>query len=684
MKQLSSVLLASIFCIVSLHVRAQESADFCEQTQALLILLKNEHLAPKPLDDAFSEAVFDLFIDNIDPYKQFLIKDDSLALTTDRQRIDDFLKTGTCSFITKYSNKLATRITQVRAQLNSLRDTQLDYSGTDTLRFSVKNLDRVLPNETSLETYWNKTIRYKTLSSLIEKDSVISNVRKNFGKLEKKVRQEVIDNELCELEGLYKSDAALLNQTQELFLNAITAYHDPNSTFFNVSEKVSFENTVATTSLSFGFYVEKNNSSDVIVSGIIPGSPAFFNDNFEENDIILSLSSGKDTLDTSCVDQAVLDNFIFDPTHDMVTFTLKKKSGAITKVTLEKDDQGEQENSVSAYVLQRKVPIGYLQFSSFYTDFESPNGLGVANDVVKALFALKKSNIEALVIDLRNNGGGSLKEAVDLCGMFIDKGPVAIFGDKDELELLGDSKKGVLFSKPILVLVNGFSASASELFAGVLQDYNRALIVGSTTYGKSSSQLIDPLQEDTSLGYTKVTTHQFFRVTGKSVQSQGIIPDIVLPDVYDNFTQAEKFLPYALANTSVKVTLPHKAYTKINLSPLIASSTARVAKNNMLSEIKKINKIWVDKILSPHYQYPLTLDAVYNESNKNLEVWETFIKFQKEYRSNITVSATETAEKLLKYDPEKMEIDIKIREDLQKDPAIEEAYEILTELLKIK
>jgi carboxyl-terminal processing protease len=684
MKQLTAIFFASIFCIVSSPLKAQENIDFCEQTQALLFLLENKHLAPKPIDNTFSEAIFDLFLDKVDPYKRFLIKEDSLALAKDRQHLDDFLKNNTCSFIENFSNKLAARIIQVRSQLNTLRDANLDYSGVDTLYLSVKNLERILPNEKALDEYWNKTIRFKTLSSLIENDSVVGNIQKNFATLEKNTRQGVIDKELCELEGVFKSDANLLKKTQEHFLNAITGYYDPNSTFFNVSEKVSFENSVATTSLSFGFSIDRNNSYDLIVSGIVPGSPAFFNDNFEENDIIISLSSGNETLNTSCIAEEVLDNFIFDPLHNKVTFTLKKKTGTIINVTLEKSDQGEQKNTVLAYVLQRELPVGYLQFSSFYTDLESPNGLGIANDVAKQLFALKKSNIEALIIDLRNNGGGSLKEAVDLCGMFIDKGPVAIFGAKDELELLGDSKKGVLFSKPILVLINGFSASASELFAGVMQDYNRALIVGSTTYGKSSSQRIDPLLEDISFGYTKVTTHQFFRVTGKSIQSRGIIPDIVVPDVYDNFTQAEKYLPYALKNTSVKVTMPHKSYSKLNLSPLIISSAARVEKNKMFYEIQKINKTWIDKVVSPAYHYQLSLEAVYGERANNELLWKTFLKFQEEYSSSLTVLTTETAKKLLIYDPEKRETDSKIREELQKDPAIEEAYEILTELLKIK
>lgn len=684
MKQLIVILFISIFCSVSSQVKTQEPVDFCKQTQALLFLLERKHLAPKPINDSFSEGVFDLFLDKIDPYKRFFIVEDSLELTKDRQRLDDYLKNGSCSFMDSFSTKIAERIVQIRLQLNALRDAKLDYSGKDTLYFSVKNSEQFLPNEAALATYWNKTIRFKTLSSLVENDSVLETLQKNFVTLEKKTRQGVIDKQLCELEGYYKSDADLKKQIQEHFLNAITGYHDPNSTFFTISEKVSFENSVATTSLSFGFYTDRTANNDLIVSGIVPGSVAFFNDNFEENDIILSLSSGKKTLNTSCVAQEVLDSFIFDPNHNKVTFTLKKKTGAVVDVTLEKSDQGEQENTVLAYVLEREVPIGYLQFSSFYTDFESPNGLGVANDVAKQLLALRKSNIEALVIDLRNNGGGSLKEAVDLCGMFIDKGPVALFGANNELELLGDAKKGVLFSKPILVLVNGFSASASELFSGVMQDYNRALIVGSTTYGKSSSQLIDPIPGNKSFGFTKLTTHQFFRVTGKSIQSQGIVPDIVVPDVYDNFTQAEKFLPYALKNTSVTVTLPHQAYKKIYVAPIVVSSAARVAKNDMFSEIRQINKTWIDKIVAPSYQYPLSLEAVNKENIANQLLWQTFLEFQNNYNSTVMVVTTETDKQMLAYDPDKRETDSKTREDLQKDPAIEEAYEILLDVLKVK
>lgn len=681
MKHIFSAFLFGLFLFSTNYLQAQDDTEFCDQTNALITLLKNEHLSPKPVNDTFSEAVFDIFLDRIDPYKRFLTKKDSSFLAQDRHLIDNYVTTGDCSFLNKYTSTLNEKIAAARTLLEQYRTKALDYTGKDTLYFSSKDFDEYLENEIAFNDYWSKGVRYKVLSTLIEKDSVIANTKKNFTTLEASVRTEIINKELCKLERLATEEELQL-YVQEYFLNAIAAFHDPNSTFFNVSDKSSFENSLSTHSLSFGFYVEHNNNNDLVIVGIIPGSAAFFNENFEEDDIILKVASNGSELSTRCIDREKFDNFIFEPSHKEVLFTLKKKNGKTKEVLLEKSDKGEPTNVVTSYVLTGEKPVGYLQFSSFYTDFESPNGLGVANDVAKQLYTLKRSTIEGLIIDLRNNGGGSLKEAVDLCGMFIDKGPVTIFSaSEDEVELYGDSKKGVLFAKPIIVLVNSFSASASELFAGVMQDYNRALIVGTTTYGKSSSQVILPLQENSSLGFSKVTTHQFFRVTGKSIQSQGIIPDISLPDIYESISQPESSLPFSLANTSMPVTMAHKPYPKIQFENIKANSLVRIKNNGMFNAIIDINHLLLNKVVKPNYQYPLTLDSVFNDETESISIWENYSTLQESYHSKITIKNTQQKEKLLQYDPEKKVTNTKLREDLQKDPILEETYLILSGLL---
>src|SRR5690606_9880516 len=384
--------------------------------------------------------------------------------------------------------------------------------------------------------YWNKRLRYLIISEAIDRDSVWSSLDKNFKTLEKELKPKIIQNQLCLIDEMLQKNGSLDVMVQELFLNAFTSYQDPNSSFFNDVDKTLFEASVSNSQLTFGITTTKNKDGDIVIAHISPGSPASLNGNFEDNDIIKSLTAKKQVLETYCVSNDDITAFISDEKNNTIIFKLKKQNGSIQDVELINSILKVEENTTTGYVLQSTTNVGYIKIPGFYTDLESPNGLGLANDVAKELYKFDKEDIKGLILDLRFNGGGSMKEAADLSGMFINRGPLAILKfNNGETFTVKDMNRGSLFQKPIVILIDNFSASASELFAAAMQDYNRAVIVGSPSHGKSSAQVILPLDEEGTLGFTKLTTEAFYRVTGKSHQSIGVTPDIVLPSLHDNF-----------------------------------------------------------------------------------------------------------------------------------------------------
>ncbi|MAP55994.1 S41 family peptidase [Altibacter sp.] len=670
----------AFFSIITIF--AQDASLFCEQTQALKQLIEKEHVRPKPLDDSLSKGIYDQFLDQLDPNKRFFTTEDVTVFETDMLQIDDYLRAGSCGFISKYSQKLTERIEFAKHSLLSLKDQVLDYSGTDTLVFTPGNTFKYVTTEAEMAKYWNKKVRYGVLMRLIEEDSSVASIQQNFKKREALAKPLVIQSEVCILDELLHQNGGIERFVHEAFLNAYASYMDPNTLFFNDTEKSVFESALSKNSLSFGFMTSKNDSGEIVIEYITPGSSAHRHEDFEEGDIIKALKSGKDTMELVCVSNEDIQAFTQDEAHHTIEFRLKKQDGSIKTVTLSKAAIKVEENTVLGYVLGTDTKIGYINIPSFYTDFESWDGLGLANDLAKELYKLEQENIAALIIDLRFNGGGSMKEATDLSGMFVDRGPLSIIKYKDgETSTLKDAKRGMLFTKPLLLLVNGFSASASEFFAGAMQDYNRAIIVGTPTYGKSSAQTILPLSNEKSLGYCKITVDQFYRVTGKSLQSEGVIPDIQLPDMYDRIPNGEKHLKFALDIDSVPVSLKHTALEPLALGQIKERSAKRITASTGFQNIRKFNELLVNNYIQKNTTYSLTLENVYNDYTGSLNLWKDYANELENYTASMLVSNTTATNELLAYSSEEKEANTLILKEITSDLQIEEAYIILSEYL---
>ncbi len=681
MSKLFSLLLAT-FC--TSVIVAQVNPEFCEQINALNSIIKNNHIDPKPVNDSLSKGVYDLFLLSLDSEKMFFTTSDIQEFNKDQYSIDDYIISKDCRFIDKYITKLEYRINSAKDILESLSETTLNYSGKDTLHFFPIKEFKYYESVTDIKNYWDKNIRFNIILELIEDDSIYNKVENNFVKLERKIKPKVIQNQICILEELTNQSGGIDKYVKELFLNAFSMYQDPNTNYFNYSENELFEQSLSGDYETFGINTRKNDNGEIVISNIAIGSTAFINQNIQENDIIKSLTSGKNKLEIQCVSNYEVQAFLNNSNYKTVIFKIKKKDGNIKNIKLSKSNKIVEENLTRAYVISKTKDFGYINIPSFYTDFESPNGLGVANDVAKELIRLNRENVSGLIIDLRFNGGGSLKEASDLSGLFINRGPLAIFKySTGETYTIRDQNRGVTFTKPIVIIVNHYSASASEFFASVMQDYNRAIIVGTNTYGKSSGQVILPLNETKNYGYCKVTTDKFYRVTGASNQSKGLQPDIKFNSTYDGLEISEAFTKYAFSADSIEVTLKAEKLKSISMKEIKSNSLKRMQENDNFQLLTKINQTLVNDFINGKKEIPIALDNIYTEINRYNKLWEDFFNHFEKLETSITSSNTTHTNDYLEFNPDEKNTNTILLKSISKDIYIEESYNILIDYLNL-
>lgn len=668
---------------VIISIYGQKNEAFCAELEALSQTIAELHYQAKPIDDSLSAAVFNLFLENLDEDKR-LFNQEQIAKFKEKDylKLDDYIKNNDCRFLNTYILQLEKSIAHAKQSLEKLREQPLDFSGTLKLKFSPENKHRYSKNKATQTTYWKKRISYELITNLTEEDSLLTSVKKTLAEEQHERKNKLIDQQLCLLEETSNQFGGLQKFVEKQFLNAFAHYQDPHTTYLDRSDKVSFETHIASNQATFGIYTTKNNDGEIEIAQIVPGSSAFKNNKLEEGDILKKLFSKNDELIVSCVSNREVVNFMNNEKHQETTFRVKKKNGPITNVKLTKTVIKVEENSTRGYLLQHNdQQIGYLKIPGFYTDLESPNGLGVANDVAKEIFKLQQEKIEGLILDLRNNGGGSMKEAITLSGMFIDKGPISIVKThKGNISTLRDPYRGKVFEKPVLILVNQFSASASELFAGAMQDYHRAIIVGSPTYGKSTVQSIFPLDQNGELGFSKITIQKFYGINGTTHQFKGIQPDIVLPSVYDNLKRGERYLPYALASDSVEIQLEPKKLAVIPTLPLQKNSKQRISGNKSFDTIQKLREVFTNEYLEKETEYALTVENIFNDISAFQKLINQLNEVKTENMS-YQVKNTSSTNNLLIFNPDDKELNEKITKSIAEDIYIEEAYFILTDFI---
>lgn len=674
--------LTIFLCLSFITFQAQVKTKFCEQVKALNTLIKKEHYSPKTINDSLSKGVHSLFLKSLDPDAEFFLQPDIALFKLDRFILDDYMQDKDCSFIDTYVSIFENRIHETKGYIQALQNEELDYSGKDTLYFDYQKKLSYFKNSAVAKAYWNKRMRYKIITRLLDEDSLISNVKANFKELEAKHKPKVIQNQLCLLDETLSQNGGIENFVKEAFLNAMLAYQDPNSFFFNNAEKQLFENSLSSSELSFGVITNKNSNGEIVVAYITPGSTAKINGLLEENDIILSLTSGNDVLEAFCVSNNDIIAFTNNETHHTITFKVKKTDGSILDIELTKGLVEVENNKTDSFIIEGEKKLGYIKILSFYTNMESLKGNGLARDVAKELFKLLKAKVDGLIIDLRFNGGGSMREATELLGMFVDRGPISIVKyNTGETFTIRDPKRGVVFNEPIVILINSYSASATEYFAGTMQDYNRAVLVGTPTHGKASAQVILPLDEERDLGFGKLTVEKFYRITGKSHQTIGVQPDIVLPTLYANIDIGEGYEPFVLKNDTINIELKYRKNPEFTLNTIIAKSHKRISNSVVFNNIKQLNQNLVTNYVKKKIDYPLTIDAIHQDLDNYFKIWEGYNEL---FHSNdsMTYGVTKTpASSKEKNNSVITKNNEAIEDEIARDMYVEEAYNIMLDLI---
>lgn len=576
--------------LISFTSFAQDSGKSCEVIHKINTLLQRKHYSPKPVDDSLSVYVFETLLGDLDSDKNIFLKSEYDYLSKHKYKLDDYLRANDCSFFEDFASIYKKALERSRSAIQKIYKEKFDYNSNDTIRFTRKEYPFYVKAE-DVEKVFTKRIKYDILEDISKISKNFDSLQPHFPTLEKVSREKIFEMALCKISSRLESKATLEKEIRDDFYNTFCTYFDPHSSYFSYDTKSSFLSGLSTDNLSIGIYVSLNEKEELIVAEIVPGGPAAQQPVIEKGDQLLKVATenGQEYV-VSCNSLESIGEAIFSDSNKKITISFRKKNGNQYSTTLEKKIMKAEDHAVFSYIISKEnTRLGYINIPSFYTDFESNSVQGTSDDVAREIFRLKKENVEGIVIDLQNNGGGSMEEAIRLSGMFVDSGPISVLVDsKKNQQILKDNNRGVIYSGPLLVLVNGNSASASEFFASIMQDYNRAILIGATTLGKATMQQILPLDKKNE-DFVKVTVEKFYRVTGNSHQMNGVIPDVKIPTLYDGILSRENSSKTALKNDKIQVKTRFSPYSREILKKLIPLSQARIGSNAYFNEIKAVN-----------------------------------------------------------------------------------------------
>ncbi|OHT45407.1 S41 family peptidase [Flavobacterium tructae] len=663
--------------ILTTNILFSQSGDStCEIVNKINAIIQEDHIRPKPVDDSLSIFVFDNLINELDPSRNIFFKTEYDEMAEKyRKNLDDFILSNDCSFLADITSKYKESLLRTKKVLEKIQTAPIDYSKTDTIRFYKKSFPFYLKKE-NLEKVWLKKIRYQILDEIAELSDNLDSIKVNFQSIESKSKKLILSNEICRINTLLETNV----RQEEKFYNFFCTYFDPHSAYFSDDSKTSFVASLSKEHLSLGMTVNLNEKNEIIVAEVDPNGPAYQTGQIKKGDQIISISNQKETLQVSCASLESISTLILSESNKSITLTLKRNSGKSFDVYIEKKVMKDEENSVFSFIVGKESKIGYIKIPSFYADLEGNSRKGCADDVAREVIKLERDNIKGLVIDLIDNGGGSMEEAIKLAGMFIDYGPLSIVVDRNQgKSIINDPYKGLIYKGPIVILVNSNTASASEFFSSILQDYNRALLLGSTTLGKATMQTILSLDETKNTDFLKITINKFYRVTGKSHQYIGVKPDVILPEFYENVYQRESNFPTAIKNDSITPSLKFKPYVKRALIDKLAqNSTTRLADNYFFNNIKEINQK-IDKLINtPKAEIPMTIDAVFKQKKVVNSLWTEINTFNDE-NNPLDVYNSTVNQFLLGVYPNDKTINQYQIDNLKTNPYLNEAVNVINE-----
>jgi len=658
--------------------------------EIIAYVIDKGHYNPKQMDDDFSKNVFDTYIEALDGQHRFFLKTDINNFNNFKTKIDDQLKSSNIDFFNLTFDQAEIRKEQVKDFYPSLLKEPFDFSIEESASLNFKETPYAR-NLSELKERWRKRFKLSTLDrfvtkkeqEILKKDKNPNYIIKSDEVLEKESRMlthQNIDDFFQMIDDMERKDYF------SFFINAVVTEFDPHTYYFPPREKELFDTNMSGKYQGIGARLTKRNEKVKIVE-VISGGPAWREDLLQVGDEILMVAQpNEDPVDISGMRLDDSIKLIKGPKGTNVILTVKRVNGTVEDVTIERDVVILEESyAKSAIISKNEKKFGLIELPKFYVDFQDYGERNAASDVKKAIEQFKNNSIDGIVIDLRNNGGGSLKTVVDMTGYFIDEGPVVqVKSTGGKKEVLEDMDSSLIWDGPLVILVNEFSASASEILAAALQDYRRAIILGSSqTYGKGTVQNVIDLNriiaanQHGDLGALKITTDKFYRINGGSTQLEGVKSDIVFPSRYNSIEIGEKDQPNPLGWDRISPANYSSWNRNIQYNYIISKSKNRI-ENNPLTKLIIEQGEWI-KLKQNDYNYNLDYEGYIAEREMD-EKYSKRFEILEDFESELSIS----------WLPDNYEVmtsfkDLKIRRDrwvkgLKKDMYIEEAVNILYDL----
>jgi carboxyl-terminal processing protease len=692
----STILIALALLVNSFAVNASEIITNTdpEKDKILVYVLKNiltrGHFVIKDMNDDFSEQVYTSFIEGLDPNKRYFTQEDLKEFSQYKYEIDNQLLKDDLTFYNLVYSRFLSKIKNAKSYYGELLAQPFNFKKKENINLEYDEIS-FAKNDNQLIDYWRKQLKLQTLSRVQEETELQNDKLKkdkkfkidSFKTLEKKARVEVLKN----MDELYIRIEELEHEDWfSTFLNSVVGAFDPHTTYMAPRIKERFDQSISGKLEGIGARLQKKGIYTHVFE-LVSGGPAWKQGDLEAGDIILKVAQGdKEPLDIvgMRLDDAI--KFIKGKKGTEVKLTVKKKlDGSIKVISIIRDVVQLDETFVKSSIVEKEgKKYAIIDLPSFYIDFKDLDSRDSAKDMEKEIARLKAEGVSGLIVDLRNNGGGSLKTAIEISGLFIDKGPIVQVKYRGENPIIkNDIDPKIQWEGSVVLLVNEFSASASEIFAAAMQDYKRAVILGGNqTYGKGTVQNILPLNQyypkyEKDLGYLKMTIQKFYRVNGGSTQKEGVYSDIAMPSRYSYMKVGERDLDGALAWDKVPQAKYSKTNSYSNFADVVYNSKQRIATDTNFKLVNEYAK-WL-KENQDDSSYSLNYKKFFKE-NEEKDLESKQFKSVFDYKSNLTYTSPKYEQSLFKDNKDLADKRMAWHKNLSKDMYVSEALNVLSEL----
>jgi len=657
--------------------------------ELLAFVLEKGHYSPIEMNDDFSKKVYAKYLDNIDPTKRFFIQSDIDEFQKYDNSIDDMIKSKDLTFFNLTNERLLKRMKEAREIYEDVLAKPFDFNQKEIINVDYEKMP-FSKNKSDLKDRWRKQLKLQALSSITDKQKLEEDKKekepnsevKSFDEIENEVRK----NSLKSLNEYFDfiEDELDRNDWFSIYLNSIVERFDPHTFYFSPEDKEKFDVSMSGTFQGIGARLQKKESG-VEVSELISGGPAWKGKELDAGDLILKVGQGKEEpIDVAGMRLDDVVKKIKGPKGTEVRLTVKKVDGTIKVISIIRDEVETEETFAKSSIVEKEGKrFGIIYLPKFYISFENKQNRDAFKDVAAEVEKLKAQNIDGLVMDLRDNGGGSLETVVKMVGLFIPDGPVVqVKAPGRNPEILPDPDKRVQYDGPLVVMINNFSASASEIFAAAIQDYNRGIVVGSKhSYGKGTVQNVIDLNQFIrgnsygDLGALKTTIQKFYRINGGSTQREGVRSDIIFPDRFSYLDMGERDEESAMPWDKIA---PAK-YQPLNANyeNVIANSKKRIAANPTFNLIDE-NAKWIFERKDENI-FSLNLD----EFKKEMDVSDAKSKKFKaisDYTNKLKFTSLPDEVALFEKDTILKQKRERWHEDLQKDVYMEETLNIISDM----